>query len=169
MISCCFFPSIVTASWTYTFSMNAATISGVASGRIREVLGVGGDARGLAAVLDVHPLSGPVAYTGYSSRITDDGAGLIVSWDTSADGFHDDTWLPLLAAGNLRPLETAAQGVDPRWTVEPVIGDGAFVEAVLGRGDQPAEEPEEVAVTRISTGAAFSFGPTRNSLPITPV
>ena len=147
----------------------ATGISGVASDRIREVLGVGGDARGLAAVLDVHPLSGPVAYTGYSSRITDDGAGLIVSWDTSADGFHDDTWLPLLAAGNLRPLETAAQGVDPRWTVEPVIGDGAWVEAVLWLGDEPAEEPEEVAVTRISTGAAFSFGPARNSLPITPV
>ena len=147
----------------------ATGISGVAGGRLREVLGVGGDARGLAAVLDVHPLSGPVAYTGFTSRTTDDGAGLIVSWDTSADGFHDDTWLPLLAAGDLRPLETAAQGVDPRWRVEPAIGDGSRVEAVLWLGAEPTEEPEEVAVTRISTGAAFSFGPTRTALPITPV
>lgn len=147
----------------------ATGISGVASGRIRDVLGVAGDVRGLAAVLDVHPLSGPVAYTGYSSRVTDDGAGLIVSWDTSADGFHDDTWLPLLAAGDVRPIETAAQGVDPRWTVEPVIGDGGVVEAILRLGDEPAKEPEEVAVTRFSTGAAFSFGPRRTSLPISPV
>ena len=89
--------------------------------------------------------------------------------DTSADGFHDDTWLPLLAAGDVRPIETAAQGVDPRWTVEPVIGDGGVVEAILRLGDEPAKEPEEVAVTRFSTGAAFSFGPRRTSLPISPV
>ena len=147
----------------------ATGISGVASGRLRDLLGVDGDVHGLAAVLDIHPLSGPIAYTGFSSRFTDDGAGLIVSFDTSADGFGDDTWLPLLAAGDLRPLETAAQGVDPRWTVEPVVSDDARIEAVLRLGDEPAEEPEEVAVTRISTGAAFHFGPTRTALPITPI
>ena len=34
--------------------------------------------------------------------------------------------------------------------------------------DEPADEPGEVAITRISTGAAFTFEP-RRSLPITPV
>lgn len=147
----------------------ATGIAGVAAGRIRDVLGVAADAPGLAAVLDVHPLAGPTAYTGYSSEVTSDGTGLTVRWDTAADGFADDTWLPLLARDGLRPLAAAAQAVDPHWTVERVPTDGSRVEAVLRLGDRPAEESEEVAVTRISTGAAFDFGPRRNALPITPV
>ena len=147
----------------------ATGIAGVAAGRIREVLGVDGDARGLAAVLDLHPLAGPTAYTGYSSSVSDDGATLTVAWDTGADGFSDDTWFPLLARDGLRPLAAAAQAVDPHWTVERVPSDGSRVEAVLRLGDSPAKESDEVAVTRISTGAAFSFGPSRTPLPITPV
>ncbi|WP_440220016.1 hypothetical protein [Dietzia sp. MNB45] len=147
----------------------ATGIAGVAAGRIREVLGVGPDALGLAAVLDVHPLAGPTAYTGFSSEVSADGTELTVRWDTAADGFADDTWLPLLARDGLRPLAAAAQAVDPHWTVERVPTDGSHVEAVLRLGDEPATEGEEVAVTRISTGAAFTFGPTRTPLPITPV
>ncbi|MFS4487962.1 hypothetical protein [Dietzia kunjamensis] len=147
----------------------ATGIAGVAAGRIREVLGVGPDALGLAAVLDLHPMAGPTAYTGYSSEVSADGTELTVRWDTAADGFADDTWLPLLARDGLRPLAAAAQAVDPHWTVERVPTDGSHVEAVLRLGDEPATEGEEVAVTRISTGAAFTFGPTRTPLPITPV
>lgn len=151
----------------------ATGIAGVAAGRLREVLGVGTDAAGLKAVLDVHPLAGPAAYTGYSSELL--GDRVVVRWDTSADAFADDTWAPLLAGGDLRPLAAAAQAVDPRWTVEAAagagatIGEGATVEAVLTLGEAPARESDEVAVTRISTGAAFAFGPTRTPIPITPV
>jgi hypothetical protein len=53
--------------------------------------------------------------------------------------------------------------------VERVPSDGSRVEAVLRLGDVPAKESDEVAVTRISTGAAFDFGPARTPLPITPV
>ncbi|WP_407336119.1 hypothetical protein [Dietzia kunjamensis] len=147
----------------------ATGIAGVAAGRIREVLGAATDARGLAAVLDLHPMAGPTAYTGFSSEVSADGTELTVRWDTAADGFADDTWLPLLARDGLRPLAAAAQAVDPHWTVERVPTDRSHVAAVLRLGDEPATEGEEVAVTRISTGAAFTFGPTRTPLPITPV
>ncbi|UVE96203.1 hypothetical protein [Dietzia sp. B32] len=147
----------------------ATGIAGVAAGRIRDVLGATPDASGLAAVLDLHPLAGPTAYTGYTSEVSADGTEVTVRWDTTADGFHDDTWLPLLARDGLRPLAAAAQAVDPHWTVERLPSDASRVEAVLRLGDEPARETEEVAVTRISTGAAFSFGPTRTPLPITPV
>jgi len=147
----------------------ATGIAGVAADRLRRVLGVDGDAQGLAAVLDVHPLAGPTAYTGFTCERTEDGAGVVVRWDTTADGFADDTWLPLLARDGLRPLAAAARAVDPRWVVERVPSDGSVVEAVLRLGDEPVEESEEVAVTRISTGAAFSFGPERTPIPITPV
>lgn len=158
-----------TATADRLLAYQATGIAGVAAGRIRDVLGAPADARGLAAVLDVHPLAGPTAYTGFSSEVTSDGAGLRVRWDTAADGFADDTWLPLLARDGLRPVAAAAQAVDPHWTVERVPSDGSVVEALLRRGGEPAPETEEVAVTRISTGAAFSFGPTRTALPITPV
>ncbi len=144
-------------------------IAGVAASRIRDVLDAPGDASGLAAVLDLHPLAGPTAYTGYSSEVSADGRELVVRWDTTADGFADETWLPLLARDGLRPLEAAAQAVDPHWTVERLPGNGSRVEARLALGDEPATEPEEVAVTRISTGSAFTFGLARNSIPITPV
>ncbi|MCT1515896.1 hypothetical protein [Dietzia cercidiphylli] len=147
----------------------ATGIAGVAAGRIRDVLGVEGDAHGLAAVLDLHPLAGPTAYTGYSSSVSGDGASVTVTWDTAADAFADDTWMPLLARDGLRPLAAAAQAVDPHWTVERVPSDSSRVEAVLRLGDVPAKESDEVAVTRISTGAAFDFGPARTPLPITPV
>lgn len=147
----------------------ATGIAGVAAGRLRDALGADGGARGLERVLAVHPLAGPAAYTGFSSEVSADGASLAVRWDTRADGFADDTWLPLLARDGLRPLAAAAQAVDPRWTVERVPSDGSGVEAVLRLGDEPARESDEVAVTRISTGAAFTFGPTRTPLPITPV
>lgn len=147
----------------------ATGIAGVAADRLRTVLGVEADARGLQRVLGVHPLAGPTAYTGFSSELSADGDSLTVVWDTAADGFADDTWLPLLARDGLRPLAAAAQAVDPRWTVDRVPSDGYRIEAVLRLGEHAAPESEEVAVTRISTGAAFSFGPTRTSLPITPV
>ena len=147
----------------------ATGIAGVAAGRLRTVLGVGPDAYGLAAVLDVHPLAGPTAYTGFSSQVSEDGQTLTVTWDTAADGFADDTWLPLLARDGLRPLAAAAQAVDPHWTVERVPSDGAVVRAVLRPDGEPAPESEEVAVTRISTGAAFDFGPVRTPIPISPV
>ncbi|KAA0919072.1 hypothetical protein [Dietzia sp. ANT_WB102] len=147
----------------------ATGIAGVAAGRIRDVLGAAADARGLAAVLDLHPLAGPTAYTGFSSGVSADGAEVMVRWDTTADGFADDTWLPLLARDDLRPLAAAAQAVDPHWIVERLPSDGSHVAAVLKLGGRPVEESEEVAVTRLSTGAAFTFGPTRTPLPITPV
>lgn len=147
----------------------ATGIAGVAAGRIRDVLGVGQDAQGLLEVLDLHPIAGPTAYTGFSSELTEDGLGVVVRWDTSAAAFADDTWGPLFAGGNFKPLAAAAQAIDPHWTVEAVDTGSSRIEAVLRLGDEPAKETEEVAVTRISTGAAFDFGPTRTPLPITPV
>lgn len=153
----------------------ATGIAGVAAGRIHALLGHPEGVAGLAAVLDLHPLAGATAYTGYSSEVVAGPGGddeVHIRWDTSAAAFADDTWSRVLAAGDLRPLAAAAQAVDPRWTVDgggDADDEGSSIRAVFRRGDEPAAEPEEVAVTRISTGAAFAFGPVRTPLPITPV
>ena len=71
----------------------------------------------------------------------------------------------LVGPSEIRPLQAIVRAVDPRLDVE-VSGSPWTVEVVVR--DQPAEEFGEVAVTRISTGASFTFEP-RRSLPITPV
>jgi hypothetical protein len=53
-------------------------------------------------------------------------------------------------------LDVALAGDDVEWTARVV------------RRDSPAPEADEVAVTRMSTGAGFSFEQ-RRSLPLTPV
>jgi hypothetical protein len=67
----------------------------------------------------------------------------------------------------VRPLQAAVRGVDPSLDVE-LAGDHTAWTATVVRREEPAPYFEEVAVTRISTGAAFEFEP-RRSLPITPV
>jgi hypothetical protein len=57
--------------------------------------------------------------------------------------------------------------VDPHLDVEVTGSDEAWTARVVRR-DEPASDFDEVAVTRISTGATFAFEP-RRSLPITPV
>jgi hypothetical protein len=53
-------------------------------------------------------------------------------------------------------LDVVIEGSAERWT------------ATVVRREQPAAEADEVAVTRLSTGASFAFE-ARGSLPITPV
>jgi len=59
------------------------------------------------------------------------------------------------------------RAVDPRLDVEQEGTGTDWTARVVGR-NEPAREFDEVAVTRISTGAEFRFEP-RLSLPITPV
>ena len=65
----------------------------------------------------------------------------------------------------MRPLQAIVRAVDPYLDIV-VSGSPWTVEVVVR--DEPADEPGEVAVTRFSSGAAFTFEP-RRSLPITPV
>jgi hypothetical protein len=64
-------------------------------------------------------------------------------------------------------LQAAARAVDPHLDVEVTGTDTAWTATVVRR-DEPAPVADEVAMTRISTGASFTFEP-RLSLPITPV
>jgi hypothetical protein len=130
-------------------------IAGVAAERIHRALGT--DA---LETLRLHPLLNPAAYVDASFS---DAAVSVSSGPAQEDG----GWVTLCGPDSVRPLQAAVRAVDPRLDVEVTGSDTHWTATVVRRG-KPAPDFEEVAVTRISTGASFAFEP-RRSLPITPV
>jgi hypothetical protein len=130
-------------------------IAGVAAERIHDTLGTDP-----LETLRLHPMLNPAAYVTASF---DDSSVTV-----SASAAHDDGgWITLCGPNSVRPLQAAVRAIDPHLDVEMTGTDTDWTATVVRR-DEPARDFDEVAVTRISTGASFSFEP-RRSLPITPV
>ena len=124
-------------------------IAGVAATRLRDALGLSADADGARQVLAWHPLFNPAAYVA-----------------TAGSPAHaDGAWISLVGPGEVRPLQAIVRAVEPHLDV--VVSGSPWSVEVVSRPDA-APELTEVAVTRVSTGATFTFEP-RRSLPITPV
>jgi hypothetical protein len=135
-------------------------IAGISAERIHRELGLPGGTVGALRVLELHPLLNPAGYVEAGF-----GAGTI---HVSRSPAHEDGgWISLCGPGALRPLQAIVRAVDPRLDVE-LEGTGTDWTARIVERNEPAREFDEVAVTRISTGAEFRFEP-RLSLPITPV
>ncbi len=137
-------------------------IAGIAAERIRAALGLPADEAGALRLLELHPLLNPVAYTG--GEVTDVSLRIGPS-DASADG----GWMALCGPGRLTGLQAIVRAADPHLDVEVEPDDvpDAWTLTVVRR-EVAAPEPDEVAVTRFSTGATFTFEP-RRSLPLFPV
>jgi hypothetical protein len=129
-------------------------IAGVAASRSHAALGLPTE-----RILELHPLFNPAAYV---SASFDDGLCVVLG---PAD--EDGGWITLCGPESIAPLQAIVRAVDPYLDVS-VDGTAERWRARVVRRDQPALEPNEVAVTRFSTGAAFVFEP-RTSIPITPV
>jgi hypothetical protein len=134
-------------------------IAGVASERIHAALGLPGGVHGALRTLELHPLLNPAAYV-------DAGVGDALTVRPSA-AHQDGGWITLCGPESRDALQAAVRGVDPHLDVEVTGTDDDWTATVVRR-DEPAPVADEVAVTRISTGASFTFEP-RRSLPITPV
>jgi hypothetical protein len=135
-------------------------IAGVASERIRAALSLPPDSSGALQVLALHPLLNPVEYVDAAL----DGSSLEVRPSPAHD---DGAWVSLCGPSSVAPLQAAVRGVDPCLDVEVTGTESSWVATVVRR-DEPAPVADEVALTRISTGASFVFEP-RRALPITPV
>lgn len=119
------------------------------------------DAATLAAVLNVHPVFGPVQYTGVVAEPVGDAVRVRIPRQSAA--VEDGAWMRLLSQGRLGAVQSAARGVDDTWVVgdSTVAGDDLVVSIVRG---EPQPESDEVAIVRFSAGASFSFadrGPSR--------
>jgi hypothetical protein len=134
-------------------------IAGVAAERIHSALKLPDGIEGVLRMLELHPLLNPAAYV--DATVTD------VLRVHRSDAHEDDDWITLCGPGSITPLQAAVRGADPYLDVEVAGTDHEWTATVVRRLE-PAPVADEVAVTRISTGAAFTFEP-RRSLPITPV
>lgn len=134
-------------------------IAGVAAERIHRALDLPADAEGALRVLALHPLLNPAAYI--DASVSD---AVVVR---RSPAHEDGGWITLCGAHSVTPLQAAVRAVDPHLDVE-VSGAEEQWTATVVRRDEPAPVADEVAMTRISTGASFTFEP-RRSLPITPV
>jgi len=134
-------------------------IAGVAAERIHRALALLDDAAGALRTLELHPLLNPAAYV--DATLTD---RLVVR---PSAAHEDGAWIALCGPQSVTPLQAAVRAVDPHLDVE-LSGTEHEWTATVVRRDEPAPVADEVAVTRISTGADFRFEP-RRSLPIVPV
>ncbi|MGW4330135.1 hypothetical protein ACWEKR_30125 [Nocardia sp. NPDC004573] len=144
-----------------------AGIAGLTSERLRTCLGLGDDAAALATVLRLHPALNPSAYTGV--EIDESGGAVTVMFPATSGARTDGTWPSMLDPEHLEPLNTLVRGVNPRFSAEVVAAGTQGWRAVVTLGDEPFREATEVALTRFSTGAAFTFTDRGIPLPLTVV
>jgi hypothetical protein len=141
-------------------------IAGLTAERLVAVLGLGSSLGDLAHLLEVHPALRPAGYVDARVSLAEDGSSLRLDlFDSPA--LHEDegtvTWVTLLRDCRTRALDAIVHAVDPRIVVESVetAAAGAVCSWDVTIGEVPASEQPEVGVTRISTGAAFTFEPPR--------
>ncbi|MGI5321434.1 hypothetical protein [Actinomadura nitritigenes] len=135
-------------------------IAGVAAERLARALALPATPEGAARLLAVHPILNPSAYVDASV----DGATVAVR---PSPAHEDGAWISLCGPGWTTALQAVVRALDPRLDAEVTGADQDWRLTVVRR-DEPAPEPDEVAVVRFSTGSDFAFEP-RRSLPITPV
>jgi hypothetical protein len=134
-------------------------IAGVAAERIHRALDLPSGMDGALRVLSLHPLLNPTAYV--QASVSD---AVVVR---PSPAHEDGGWIARCGPHSVAPLQAVVRAVDPCLDVEVTGSDTAWTATVVRR-DEPAPVADEVAVTRISSGATFTFEP-RMSLPITPV
>jgi hypothetical protein len=135
-------------------------IAGVAAERIRRALRLPAEAGSVPDVLAAHPMLNPSGYV-----LADIDGPLLRVRPSPA---HDDgAWIALCSPDSPAPLQAIATAVDAHLAVG-VTGTPTDWTAQFTPSDTAMAESPEVAVTKVSLGAAFEFQP-RKSLPLTPL
>ncbi|HVU71350.1 MAG TPA: hypothetical protein VHE83_00160 [Mycobacteriales bacterium] len=137
-------------------------LAGLTAQRLRDALGITEtNARGIAKVLQLHPAFYPRDYIGIDVRLVDDATVRVAFPDAPiwAESVPK-TWAAALSDDGARVLATVARAIDPTAdceATEPDTGERlAFTirTAVLA---EPAAEPIELALAKISKGASFAL------------
>lgn len=144
-------------------------IAGLTAERIRTALGLGDDAAALAKVLRLHPAFNPAAYVDIEVATETTGGEQLVELRVGrgCGAIDDGAWPALLDPEHLAPLDALARGVNPRFHTRVRSVDECGLTLEIGCADLPYREADEVAITRFSSGAAFTFTDRGTPLPLT--
>lgn len=128
--------------------------------RLRDALGLEQTSAGLAAMLSLHPMFAPRSYV--AARFAVEGDTIEVGiGDCPALREQDDfTWVAGLGGDMDRSLDAVVSAFDPRARcehVDPAAGDAHTYRVTVDSSRPAAAEVPELAIAKISTGAAFKF------------
>ncbi|WP_439957702.1 hypothetical protein [Nocardia jejuensis] len=146
-----------------------AGIAGLTSERLRKALGLGDDTAALARVLRIHPVFNPAGYSAVEASVGMSGGEPVVELRIGRDSgaVADGAWAALLDPDHLEPLNALVRGVNPRFFVRAAAADTRTLMIEIALSAMPFVEASEVAITRFSTGATFSFTDRGVPLPLT--
>lgn len=144
-------------------------IAGLTAERLSKALDLGSDAAALAKVLRLHPALNPAAYVDIqvSSETHAGEQSVELRFGRDCGAVADGGWAALLTPEALAPLDALVRGVDPRFHCQVRAADDTSLTVEIRRAAMAFREAPEVAITRFSTGAAFTFTPRGASLPLT--
>ena len=140
-------------------------LGGITAQRLSVAMGVGEGAVGIAKLLQLHPIFWPRTYVGLDVELGEDEQ-VRVSLGSCPALDEDDglTWFAGLGGPSDRALDAIVQAVDRRARCVPSPlrpGERFAYDVVIEPDAQPATDPDEVVLAKISTGSAFVFSPRR--------
>jgi hypothetical protein len=139
-------------------------IAGLAAERVSAAMGIAGDDLDtLAKLFQLHPAFHPRAYVDlHVERARDEVRCWIGDCEALAES-DPYSWFALPAAGRHRALDAIARTVNPRARTRPWEAPGARFgwSVAIDPRAEPAAEPPEVTLTKLSRGATFRFVPRR--------
>ncbi|GLZ02692.1 hypothetical protein Acsp03_01590 [Actinomadura sp. NBRC 104412] len=140
-----------------------AGLGGLTSQRLCRALRIGGGAAGVGRLLQVHPMVAPAGYVdAVCEPLSPDRLRFALRdcpMTREPDGL---TWLGHLdgAPAGMDAFGALVQGADPRARArraEPRPGERLAVEVTVDPDTEPAPEPPEVRLAKLSGGASFVF------------
>jgi hypothetical protein len=114
----------------------------------------------------VHPAWNPLPYTDIDIGIEQDA--VVLRLGRGCPGVADGGWPALVDAEHLEPVNAMARGVNPHFDTRVRSAGDEQIVFEISLAATAFKEIPEVAITRFSTGADFSFTE-RRSLPLTVV
>ncbi len=142
-------------------------LGGITAQRLSVAMNVGEGPVGMAKLLQLHPMFWPRTYVGLEVDLEEDQRVRISLRSCPALEEEDGlTWFAGLGGPSDRALDTIVQAVDRRARCVPSplrAGERFAYDVVIEPDAEPATDPDEVVLAKISTGSAFVFSPRRRS------
>jgi hypothetical protein len=136
--------------------------AGVTAERLKAAAGLSGaEPASIAKLLRLHPLFQPSGYLELRLDVVDkQTVRVAVARCFATDKPDPYAWLACLDQEGPEPLVAIARAIDPRvcaTQVDATTGEHRAYELVIDPAAEPAREPVEMALVKMSTGAAFRF------------